>query len=339
MPDTTAARERIHHKPANKTTAGNASGWFKQRLFRVDASDQLPLTLKHERIYILPTARGLAFIAVALVMILASMNYGLNLGYALSFILVGLFASCLLSTFLNLSRLTIHSISGDDTFAGKPIEYNVILQEEKGKTRYSITLQAAQATATIDAIAHTNSTAVLRQSESERGEHHLGRITISSDFPLGLWRGWGYLHAPARTYVYPKPETPTQPYPSAGQQHSDARMPVPDEREFDQLKQYQTTDAPASVAWKTVASGRGWFTKEFTSAQASRELELTWDATNGLSDTEQRLSRLCAWIVSADASAVPYSLELPAARTNSARGPEHKRHCLRQLSGFRPPPL
>jgi len=63
----------------------------KQRLFRTKPHDSLPLTLQHERIYILPSARGMAFIGVIAIMLLASINYGLNLGYALCFILIGLF--------------------------------------------------------------------------------------------------------------------------------------------------------------------------------------------------------------------------------------------------------
>jgi len=65
----------------------------KQRLFRTKPQDSLPLTLKHERIYILPSARGMAFIGVIAIMLLASINYGLNLGYALCFILIGLFSN------------------------------------------------------------------------------------------------------------------------------------------------------------------------------------------------------------------------------------------------------
>ena len=309
-------------------------GRFKQRLLRVDACDSLPLTLKHERIYILPTGRGIAFVVVAMVMILASMNYGLNLGYALSFILVGLFASCLLSTYLNLAGLNIQSINSDDTFSGNSLEYAVALTDTKRKTRYSITLEAGDALDTIDVRATQSNTALLRVKPAERGEHHLGRITISSDFPLGLWRGWGYLHAPTSSYVYPAPETPAAPFPTGHVENQKAQSQSPGEREFQQLKRYQQTDPLSSVAWKTVARGGGWYSKEFSSSQMADDLHLNWSATNGMPNIEQRLSRLCAWILRADNSAIPYSLELNNTTTPVKLGPDHKRRCLRRLATF-----
>lgn len=318
----------------DNTITRQAQQRFKQRLLRVNARDSLPLTLRHERIYILPTPRGLAFVAVSLVMILASMNYGLNLGYALSFIMVGLFASCLLATFLNLAGLTVHSVRSEDTFAGSPLEYHVALQEQRGKTRYSIALQAGEAADIVDVDADKTAEALLRYGDTQRGEHTLGRLTVSSDFPLGLWRGWGYVHAPIQAYVYPKAELPVPPFPIAMQANAGAHPPASLEREFEQLKRYQTTDSPASVAWKTVASGRGWFTKEFASAEATRELNFDWADTDNVADTELRLARLCAWILQADASASPYQLSLPHHTADTALGPEHKRHCLRLLASF-----
>ncbi|MEM7257470.1 MAG: DUF58 domain-containing protein [Pseudomonadota bacterium] len=329
----------MHTRPAtyaeDSTITRKTGQRFRQRLLRVNANDALPLTLKHERIYILPTPRGLAFVAVSLVMILASMNYGLNLGYALSFIMVGLFASCLLSTFLNLSHLTIASITSHDTFAGSAVEYHIALAESRNKTRYSITLGGMQDNTIVDVKAGGSALLVLRHSDTRRGEHALGRMTISSDFPLGLWRGWGYIHAPTQSFIYPKPESPVAALPVTRDSQPGAKTQTPQEREFDQLKRYQDTDSPASVAWKTVASGRGWFSKEFTSAEASRELKFAWSDTSDLADTELRLSRLCAWILQADASVNPYQLILPHHTTATALGPEHKRHCLRLLAGFR----
>lgn len=307
---------------------------FKQRLLRVDPCDTLPLTLKHERIYILPTGRGIAFVFVALVMILASMNYGLNLGYALSFILVGLFASCLLSTYLNLAGLTIQSIVSEDTFAGSPIEYAVAVADHKGKSRYSVTLAASGANDVIDVSSRQHNNAMLRVKTNQRGEHRLGRITISSDFPLGLWRGWGYLHAPSASYVYPSPEKPAAAFPAGYIENQKAQAQSQGEREFQQLKRYQETDPLSAVAWKTVARGGGWYSKEFSSGQVADELRLSLSATASLPGTEPGLSRLCAWILRADAMAIPYSLELHGHTHRAQLGADHKRSCLRQLAKF-----
>src|SRR5208283_274252 len=76
---------------------------WRQRLWRVAPVDRAPVVLRHRRIYILPTRRGLALIATLSIMLLTSMNYALSLGHALTFLVTGLFAAALLQTWRNLA--------------------------------------------------------------------------------------------------------------------------------------------------------------------------------------------------------------------------------------------
>ena len=58
--------------------------WWQARLPRSDT-----LLLTQRNIYILPTRAGLMFAATLMVLLLASINYQLNLGYVLTFLLAG----------------------------------------------------------------------------------------------------------------------------------------------------------------------------------------------------------------------------------------------------------
>lgn len=312
---------------------------LRQRLFRSAAADKLPITMRHERIYILPTGRGLAFFAVVSIMLLASMNYRLNLGYALTFILVGLFASTLLSTYLNLVKLTFATIKAKDTFAGSPLSFQIALKEPGHRTRHSIEIATAEGRDRIDIGKAQTAIASLVLPTSERGVRSLGRITLSSDFPLGLWRGWGYVHADASGYVYPQPETPVAPFQTSGDGDLASRNTT-DEQEFKELRAYQLTDSPASIAWKTVARGGEWYTREFEPpAIDSRDVEITWSAIDKTLSVEQRLCRMCAWLLEAEKNAVPYDFQLPG-YNNLRHGSGHQRalirrqNCLRQLALF-----
>ena len=308
---------------------------FKQRLLRVDARDQLPITLRHERIYILPTRRGLAFLGVVMVMLLASMNYGLNLGYALSFIMLGLFASCLLSTYLNLTQLKLQAAAASDTYADNPLLFEISLKEDRRRRRHSINVAANGTSDIIDIAPNSTTTASLRMQDCQRGLLELGRITLSSDFPLGLWRGWGYVHARITAYVYPVPETSAPPVPGSEENAKDAQTNIRGEREYKQLKRYQETDSLSSVAWKQVARGAGWYSKEFEPEYASASTSIRWQDTHGQLTFEQRLSRLCAWVQAAEQNATPYSFELPGVAFSRNQGPTHKKDCLRQLASFK----
>lgn len=308
---------------------------LRQRLFRSDADDTLPITIRHKRIYILPTGRGMAFLGVISIMLLASMNYRLNLGYALTFILVGLLASTLLSTYLNLVKLRFIQIGAKDTFADTPLSFEVTLAEPGHRTRHSIEVATANDTDRIDIRKGQSAIATLVFNAPPRGIHKLGRITISSDFPLGLWRGWGYVHAKSFGYVYPKPETPVTPFPSLQNGDQGARK-FSEETEFKELRAWRKTDNPTSIAWKTVARGGPWYTKEFEQTDSdSCDVSIRWaDIDNSLT-IEQRLSRMSAWLVEAHKKSLPYEFQLPGFHyPSNRRGFNRQQTCLRQLAMF-----
>lgn len=317
------------------TTKSEKKSRVAQRLFRSSAKDSLPLTIQHERIYILPSSRGLAFICVIAIMLMASINYGLNLGYALCFILIGLFASCLLATYKNLVKIKFVSINSSDTFADSELNYTVRISEEAKRDRSSISLNNAEATAIFDIKALGITEATLTVSNATRGIHHLGRLTVSSDFPLGLWRGWGYLHTPAHSHIYPTPERPSADFKSNSANTAEPLLKHVGEQEFSGLKTYENTDSPSRVAWKRVASGAGWYTKQFEAEAEQREISVRWQDTPAHLDTEQRLSRMCGWILRAKDENIAYTFELPGCKSlDLASGQEHYETCLRALATY-----
>jgi len=86
---------------------GKLVGRARQRAFRFAPADRAPVVLRHSRIYILPTRRGLAVIATLMLMLLTSLNYALSLGLGVTFLLGGLVAAALLHTFRNLAGIEI----------------------------------------------------------------------------------------------------------------------------------------------------------------------------------------------------------------------------------------
>ncbi len=281
---------------------------YRQRLFRTSASDSLPITLRHQRIYILPTRLGMAMGAVVLLMLVASINYRLSLGYALSFILTGLFASCLLHTYRNLNGVVVRNIAANDCFAPGPLKFAIEFDSRDSRRRYSIEVAGSVDRDVCDIEPNAIGRATLESGDTSRGRHQLGRLTISSSFPLGLWRGWAYVHAPVSGYVYPAPEQPTPAFPLAAdptgeqaQANDNNQARTAQSGEYDSLRNWQRTDSPASVAWKAVARGNGWYSKDFTSSSADDNLLLQWDDLPTALPIEQRLSRLCAWVVEAQA--------------------------------------
>ena len=79
--------------------------------------------LRHSRIYILPTRRGLAVFGMIAIMLLSSLNYGLALGFAVTFLLAGFCAAALLHTFRNLAGIELAPLAAGETFAGGTLPF------------------------------------------------------------------------------------------------------------------------------------------------------------------------------------------------------------------------
>lgn len=322
---------------SHEATTVPEKGSVKQRFFRSNAKDTLPMTICHERIYILPSRRGMAFICVIIIMLMASINYSLNLGYALCFILVGLFASCLLATYKNLVKLKFISINAQNTFAESDLNYKVRISEEVKKHRSSINLNNKESSTLFDTKPLEVVEATLRITHTKRGVHTLGRLTLSSNFPLGLWRGWGYLHTPVKAWVYPKPESPAVDFAGYSSTAGGTMAKGAESQEFSGLKVFETSDSLARVAWKRVASGTGWYSKQFEPEAEQREVAIRWQDTPAHLGTEQRLSRLCSWVIRARDENIAYTFELPGAKSLAlASGREHYENCLRALATYNP---
>jgi hypothetical protein len=89
-----------------------------------------------------------------------------------------------------------------------------------------------------------------------RGPLALGRVTLSSTQPLGLWRAWSYVHFPLAGVVYPLPEPGAPPLPR-GAHGQDLTAPGQgEESEFAGLREYQPGDPLQRVAWKAARAAR-----------------------------------------------------------------------------------
>ena len=312
-------------------TATGTPTTFKQRLFRSRPEDVLPLTIEHQRIYILPTRRGLAYLFSLLIMLVASVNYALSLGYALCFLLTGLFAASLLHTYRNVAGVSFHAITSDNVFAGENVQFNIKIKNTSTLDRIGIMLKTARASRVVDVAAAESAQATLSIPTTERGIQTLGRVTVTSTYPLGLWRTWCYIHSNATALIYPSPENSAPPLPSHSTTAQGENQRTANQGDVAGLREYHTGDAISSIAWKAVARGQGLFVKTFEEENAGGETFLSLSVT-GLTDTEQQLSRLSAWIVAAERAQSDYSFELNETRLPAANGLKHKQLALSALA-------
>jgi len=305
---------------------------YRQRLFRTQPGDHDAVVLRHSRIYILPTRRGMAVFGMIAIMLLTSLNYALSLGFAATFLLAGLAAAALLHTFRNLSGIELAPLAAGETFAGGTLPFTLAIAGS-ASARHAITLSAGgSAPVTVDVVADAAMPVTLEVPAPKRGRVALGRVTLSSDFPVGLWRGWAYIHFPLAGVVFPAPEADAPPLPP-GRQGAHALSAASDgDADLAGLRSYQPGDPLQRVAWKAVARGAGWHTKHFAGGGSQGPAQLAWNALPRTLDAEARIARLAAWVLAAERVARRFSLALPGSMLPAGQGREHRRAALTALA-------
>jgi uncharacterized protein (DUF58 family) len=317
--------------------SAQARSWparWRQRIWRRAPGDIGTVVLRHRRIYILPTRRGLALIGTLVIMLVASMNYGLALGFGLTFLAGGLVASSLLQTYRNLAGVSVSPLAAGEAFAGSELMFSLSFGDP-GSARHGIVVTTADGRSqSIDLVAGAARIVQLSVPAPRRGRQALGRVTLSTDFALGLWRGWAYVHFPLDEIVYPTPEAPAPALPP-GREGSDARLSArAAEAELAGLRDYQRGDALNRIAWKAVARGAGWYSKQFEGAGGRGPIDLDWSELPSGLDVEARLSRLAAWALEAERETRAFALKLPGTDVSLGQGAAHRRAALAALALF-----
>jgi uncharacterized protein (DUF58 family) len=305
---------------------------YRQRLFRTEPADHAAVVLRHSRIYILPTRRGLAVFGMVALMLLTSLNYALSLGFAVSFLLAGLAAATLLHTFRNLAGVELAPLAAGETFAGGMLPFTLAIAG--GATaRHAISLSAGGgAPVTFDVTPDATSPVTLEIRAPSRGRIPLGRVTLSSDFPVGLWRAWAYVHFPLAGIVFPAPEADAPPLPAGRSGEDDHSETSEGDADLSGLRGYQPGDPLQRVAWKAVARGVGWHTKHFEGGGSKGPAELAWNALPRALDADARIARLAAWVLAAERVARPFALHIPGTSLPAGQGREHRRTALTALA-------
>lgn len=313
------------------STLRNSALW--QRVFRTRAEDSLPHTVTHQRVYIVPSKRGCAFIVTLLLMLIASINYSLSLGYALCFLLTGLFSASLLHTYRNVAGLSISAITSHDVFAGEEANFHIKIMNLFARTRHGIQITAGSGSTRVQVLPNTDTEATVSIRTQSRGNCHLGRLTLQSDWPLGLWTCWSYLHVAKYAMVFPQPEDNPPPLPAesgfdkSGPTHSVITGDVSG------LRDYQPGDSIGSIAWKSAARGLGLQSRTFDNEEtkAATNLDLRHATVPGL---EAQLSRMCAWVLHAEQTKTDYAFKLPDFSLDKSHGKEQQTQALRALALF-----
>jgi uncharacterized protein (DUF58 family) len=311
--------------------------WFHNRLPATDT-----LTLTQRNVYILPTRPGWMLAFTLVVLLVGSINYQLNLGYLLTFLLAGSAVVGMHVCHGNLRGVTLHLSPPAPVHAGQPVLLDIRLSSDRKRLRYGLglgvvaTSNEAPHLAWIDVPAQGSSVIQVAWQAPRRGLLALPALTAQTLFPLGTFRVWTVWRPAAQVLVYPAPETHAPPLPPGeplGGQASGSQ--AQSTGEFDGVRAYRRGDPIKAVVWKKAAqafaSGRDQLVSR--EAQNAQRQQLWLDhARCGANDLETRLSRLTAWVLLAERLGLDYGLRLPGRVIPPDQGMSHRNRCLEAMA-------
>jgi uncharacterized protein (DUF58 family) len=313
-------RQRIRH-------------WWLARMPRTDT-----LLLTHRNVYILPTRAGLMFAVTLVVLLIASINYQLSLGYVLTFLLAGSGVVSMHLTHNTLRGLTLYLRAPASLFAGEPALLNITLTTP-GSARFGIGLRIESTPAATlswaDVPEGGQAHAQVSFVPQHRGRHDIPALSVETRFPLGLFRAWAVWRPLAQVLVYPRPEQPAVPMPSArAMPGGQSARRNASGGETEGVRSYRRGDPMKLVVWKKAArnlEAGGDLVSRDTSASVQHELWLDWQQCGNL-PSEERLSRLTAWVLAAHRVDASHGLRLPGIEIAPAQGEAQRKRCLETMA-------
>ena len=310
--------------------------WWQSRLPRSDT-----LTLTQRNVYILPSGAGAMLVLTLLVLLLASINFQLNLGYLLTFLLLGSSVAGMYLSHASLRGLQLHLQPPQPQFLGSNCLLHIQLHNPSGRPRYGIGLALHDSGhwAWTDVPAQASADLHIGFSPQQRGWQSIPLLTAQTRYPLGSFRVWCLWRAAAQVLIYPRPEHPAPPLPPGQAVAGHGGRSAPGMDEYDGVRAYQRGDPLKLIVWKkaakTWASGSGSLISRQQQHHSSQQQLWLDYAQTGLHHPEERLSRLTAWVLQAERLGLQYGLRLPGQQIAQDSGAAQRQRCLQALALYR----
>lgn len=311
---------------------------LKQKIFfwQNPSTSDGELILNRRRIYIMPNRAGFVYALLLLAIFITSINYHLNLGYGLNFVLVSCGWLAIHLTYRNLAGIGLSASPSGAFFLGELVHFTLHVNNQSSRVRYALALGfERQSMQLLDIAAQSSHSLTLTTAAVQRGWQSCPTIRIHTVFPFGLLIAWSYWSTAQTVLVYPRPETNPPPLPVSDSGSGGIDI-IAGNDEFSGVRNYHPGDALKNLAWRQMARMGNTdheilLSKDFEGVH-QKTCVLDFSLLPIQMAVEQRLSRLCAWLLIAQQQQIRYGFRLGAVQLSENSGPEHQLRCLRALA-------
>lgn len=286
-----------------------------------------------------PTRSGLGFLLAVLVSLVGCINYDLSLGYALTFLLAGVWVTSAAYGTRQAREAQVRLLAPAHGTAGEAGEYRLELRRLGAGLPFRAEVVGAGSALAFTFPAQADAASLGWSLPLPARGPHDPQARLSLYDPLGLWRVTRPLVPEQPLLVWPRPEAqPPAPPQEALVGGTEGTRRVRGEQDFSGLRPYVPGDPTRRISWRHSAGrealpGGGLLVRE-TDAPAALAAALDWHALSG--DPEARASRLAGWVRDLSAAGLPFSLTLPGERLETAQGEAHRQRALAALARVEP---
>lgn len=277
------------------------------------------------------TATGFALLIMTLVGFAMAINYNNNLLYFLVFMIFSLLISALILGYFNCRHIVILSWENTPTFLGDAAIQQVIVQNRGNRIREAFCLKDKKNVGLEEHLVAGQSVPLqLHLPTQQRGVETIQHVQLQSTYPLAMFRFSRQIKAQRQQMVYPRSqgELNLDEYIHLQQNHS---MDEADELHL--LRDYQPSDNPKRIHWKSYARRQTLLSAEFSGGDSHASYVLSDTMLSEL-PLEARLSQLTLWLVIAEQRGDEYGLQLANQTIAPHQGEEHLATCLSALALF-----
>src|SRR5690554_6519629 len=294
--------------------------WINRRIPRSDVQ-----LLTQKNLFILPTAAGVVFGVLLLIMLLTAINYQNSLIYLVTFLLGAVFVGAMHQTHRNLSGLELTLVQAGEGFAGDDILFR--LRAAAGKDdAIAIMLSDDDTQVRLGHVPSGQSADVaLPVGSAFRGYLRPDSIRIETRFPFGLLKAWSWMRPVSAGVVFPRPIAAPGVMSSGGDEEQTTSTRSPEGNGHAEFRAWG-----GRVMWKRFARSGQMVVADWEADKGSPHW-LDFNAFAG-ADHELRLGYLSWLVVERGKSGARFGLNLPGQVIDPDSGQAHANRCLRALA-------
>jgi uncharacterized protein (DUF58 family) len=286
--------------------------------------------------FILPTRFGWAIVGLMSCLFILGTNYQNNVILMFCYFVFSLLLLALFHSYVSFVQFHVVFRPVTDCFSNQHAQLHLDLSHKENRSALHSLSNIAVFSKLYPVYEYLeDGSNMIAISPFSRGLHHVGRVSIESIFPFGLFRCWSHLTVPGQFFVFPAPSPCSlqlRRQNAKGNTGNKLGVPVTSE-DLQGIRDYRDSDPIHHVSWKHFAKGQGLLSKDFSERSAISGWLHFSDYFS--ENVEQALSEVTFQILALSKQDANFGFSIGKQQIMPNTGMQHQQQCLEAVALYR----